>query len=40
MKGVFKAQFWPIIELAEVFLISNNYSKAEENLEKHNWFFL
>lgn len=36
MKGICKAQFWPIIELAEVFLISSNYSKAKDNLEKHN----
>lgn len=34
MKGICKAQFWPIIELAEVFLISNNYRKAEDNLER------
>lgn len=39
MKGICKAQFWTIIELAEVFLIRNTYSKAEDNLEKHNWFF-
>lgn len=40
MNGISKAQFWSIIEFAEVFLISNNYSKAQESLEKHNFFFL
>lgn len=39
MKGICKAQFWPIIELVEVFLISNNYCKAEDKLERHNFFF-
>lgn len=34
VKGICKAQFWPIIELAEVFLISNNYSKKYKRTQK------
>lgn len=32
VKGICKAQFWPIIELAEIPFTSNNYSKAEDDL--------
>lgn len=32
VKDICKAQFWPIVELAEICLTSNNYSKAEDNL--------
>lgn len=32
VKSICKAQFWPVIELAEICLTNNNYSKAKGNL--------
>ena len=32
VKGICKAQLWPIIELAEICLTSNNYFEEEDSL--------